>query len=150
MGGQTHMTCQEFLSAMQSRGAFFTPPVTTPQIARINTTLQQRKRAMIPAFLNELYTHVGGISLGSGCIFGPNEIPQGFRYPIPTLLQVNEDMSSVPKIFGKTIFGRNDLFWFAFDTFGTCYMLDNTTLSPLRKYDDPYRAMTDCLIAGKI
>ena len=53
-------------------------------------------------------------------------------------------------LFGKTIFGMNDLFWFAFDTNGQCMMLDNLTLSTLRKYDDPYQAMLDCLIVGKI
>jgi hypothetical protein len=53
-------------------------------------------------------------------------------------------------LFGKTVFGRNDLFWFAFDAMGNCFMLDNLTLSQLRKYDNPYRAMLDCLIVGKI
>jgi hypothetical protein len=48
------------------------------------------------------------------------------------------------------VFGRNDLFWFAFDAFGTCFMLDNTALRPLRKYDDPWRALTDCMIVGKM
>ena len=43
-----------------------------------------------------------------------------------------------------------DLFWFAFDAFGNCFMLDNTNLNCLRQYDDAYRAMTDCLVAGKL
>jgi hypothetical protein len=59
-------------------------------------------------------------------------------------------MSGNKNLFGKTVFGRNDLFWFAFDTMGTCYMLDNLTLSILRKYDDPHRAIIDCLVVGKI
>ena len=66
------------------------------------------------------------------------------------LLKINDDISVLGKTVGKTIFGRNDLFWFAFDAFGTFYMLDNLNLTPLRRYDDPYRAMTDCLISGKI
>lgn len=143
------MTANEFISAIKSRGAITTTPISPNQITLVNTSLQQRRRAMLPAFMAELYTITGGINLGTGYIFGPNEIPQGTRYPAPTILQINDDFSSVPQIMGKTIFGRNDLFWFAFDAFGICYMLDNLTLTPLRKYDDPYRAMTDCLIAGK-
>ena len=144
------MTCNEFLSAIKSRGAHIMPPATPNQIALTNTALQQRRCAMLPAFMSELYQQTGGINLGNGYIFGPNEIPQGLRYPAPTILAINEDMANTPQVSGKTIFGRNDLFWFAFDAFGTCYMLDNLTLSPLRKYDDPYRALTDCLIAGKL
>ena len=60
------------------------------------------------------------------------------------------NLSNIATIRGKTVFGRNDLFWFAFDAFGTCYMLDNLNLRVLKKYDDPYRAMLDCLIVGKI
>ena len=66
------------------------------------------------------------------------------------ILKVNDDIAPLGKTVGKTIFGRNDLFWFAFDAFGTFYMLDNLTLTPLRRYDDAYRAITDCLISGKI
>ena len=105
---------------------------------------------MLPAFMSNLYTKTGGIILGNGCIFGPNELPQGLRYPIPTIVQINQDALINSKLLGKTVFGRNDLFWFTFDAFGTCFMLDNLTLSPLRKYEDPYRALIDCLIAGKI
>ncbi len=144
------MTCDEFLSAIKSRGAHIMPPAALNQIALTNTALQQRRRAMLPTFMSELYQQTGGINLGSGYIFGPNEIPQGLRYPAPTILSVNDDMANTQQTSGKTIFGRNDLFWFAFDAFGTCYMLDNLTLKPLRKYDDPYRALTDCLIAGKL
>ena len=79
----------------------------------------------------------------------PNEFENGPRTPVPSILEINRDISGVPGTVGKTIFGRNDLFWFAFDAFGTCYMLDNLSLRVLRKYDDSYRAMTDCLIAGK-
>ena len=144
------MTASEFISAIKSRGAITFAPITQNQIALTSTALQQRRRAMLPAFLNEIYSITGAINLGNGYIFGPNEIPQGIRYPVPTILQINDDMSSIPQIMGKTIFGRNDLFWFAFDAFGICYMLDNLTLTPLRKYDDPFRAMLDCLIVGKI
>lgn len=144
------MTTDEFLSYIKSRGAYLADAVSLQQITLTNTTLQHKRHAMLPVFMSELYTKTGGIILGNGCIFGPNELPQGLRHPVPTIIQINQDALINPKISGKTIFGRNDLFWFTFDAFGTCYMLDNLTLSPLRKYDDPYRALIDCLIAGKI
>ena len=144
------MTTDEFLSYMKSRGAHLADAVSPNQIAMTNTALQQRRRAMLPQYMTELYTKTGGIILGNGYIFGPNEIPQGLRFPVPTITKINEDVSNIPQTIGKTIFGRNDLFWFAFDAFGVCYMLDNLTLAPLRKYDESHRALIDCLIAGKI
>ena len=144
------MTTDEFLSYMKSRGAHLADAVSPNQIALTNTALQQRRRAMLPQYMTELYTKTGGIILGNGYIFGPNEIPQGLRFPVPTITKINEDVSNIPQTIGKTIFGRNDLFWFAFDAFGVCYMLDNLTLAPLRKYDESHRSLIDCLIAGKI
>lgn len=144
------MTCTEFLSAMQSRGAKIYAPAHTNQILLLNGALQQRRYAMLPQSINELYTMVGAICMDTGYIFGPNEIMRDSTYPIPSILKVNDDIASMGKTVGKTIFGRNDLFWFAFDAFGTFYMLDNLTLTPLRRYDDAYHAMTDCLISGKI
>ena len=144
------MTIEEFLSAIKSRGAIFAPAATTNQITFTNTTLQQRRHAMIPQTLIDLYTHTGCINLGNGYIFGPNEIARSELYPIPNILQINTDIAPLGKTVGKTIFGRNDLFYFAFDAFGAFYLLDNITLNPLRKYDDAYRAISDCLIAGKI
>lgn len=148
--GTNKMNKNEFLSLMKTRGAtFFTPkePVNTNIT---NTNLQNMRAAMLPAFLQDLYTNCSGITLGAACIFGPNEVKRGTKYPLPSIVQINQDMIGNKKLFGKTVFGRNDLFWFAFDAFGDCFMLDNLTLSPLRKYDNPYRAMIDCLIVGKI
>ena len=144
------MTCTEFLSAMQSRGAKIYAPAHTNQILLLNGALQQRRYAMLPQSINELYTMVGAICMDTGYIFGPNEIMRDSTYPIPSILKVNDDIAPMGKTVGKTIFGRNDLFWIAFDAFGTFYMLDNLTLTPLRRYDDAYHAMTDCLISGKI
>ena len=144
------MTCSEFLSAMQSRGAIIYAPAHQNQVLLLNGALQQRRYAMLPALLAELYSQVGGINLDTGYIFGPNEIMRKSTYPIPSILQVNDDIAPLGKTMGKTIFGRNDLFWFAFDAFGTFYMLDNLSLMPLRKYNNLYQAMTDCLISGKI
>ena len=143
------MTCHEFISSMQSRGATIAPPAPQHEIIQTNSVLQHIRAAILPMFMIELYSHAGGIAMDSGYIFGPNEFTNGPRTPVPSLVEINRDISGLPGTTGKTIFGRNDLFWFAFDAFGTCYMLDNLTLRVLRKYDDPYRALTDCLIAGK-
>ena len=105
---------------------------------------------MLPSFMFDLYKSCSGITLGSAYIFGPKKTERGIKYPIPSIITINKEMNQNKNLFGKTVFGRNDLFWFAFDTNGTCFMLDNLTLSVLRKYDDPYRAMIDCLIVGKI
>ena len=144
------MILQDFLTTIKSRGAKFAAPATPGQISITNTALQSIRAAMLPQFMSTLYSKTGAINLDSGYIFGPNEIGRGNTYPIPSIISINQDTSNIATLRGKTIFGRNDLFWFAFDAFGTCYMLDNTTLATLRKYDHPYRALADCLISGKI
>lgn len=145
------MTCNEFLTLVKSRNALIMPSVTAGQITVVNTHLQRMRAAMLPSYMIELYTATGGINIGTGYIFGPDDVKYNAKsYPVPSILKINQDIASIPAMRGKTVFGRNDLFWFAFDAFGTCYMLDNLSLRPLRKYDDPFRAMTDCLAAGKI
>lgn len=144
------MNKQEFLSLIKSRGARCFKAKDLTSINMANTYLQDMRCAMLPAFLQDFYGTCFGITLGPACIFGPVEIDRGTKYPLPSIMQINHDMTANKNLFGKTIFGMNDLFWFAFDTNGQCMMLDNLTLSTLRKYDDPYRAMIDCLIVGKI
>lgn len=144
------MTCDEFLSDIKSRGAKTYDCAPMHLISNTNVALQQRRRAMLPMFLSEIYMRTSGITLGNGCIYAPTEIAQGIRAPIPNIININDDMAAFPQVQGKTIFGRNDLFWFAYDAFGTCYMLDNIGLRPLRKYEDSYRAINDCLLGGKI
>ena len=104
---------------------------------------------MLPRAMIDLYAITGSLNLDTGYIFGPIEIMRNGVFPIPDILTINNDIAPLGKTSGMTIFGRNDLFWFAFNAFGQFFMLDNLTLKPLRKYDDPYRAMIDCLIAGK-
>ena len=144
------MTTNEFISLVKSRGAKIAPSGNQGRINTTNTILKDLRAAMLPSFLIDLYYSSFGITLGSACIFGPEEIERGIKYPLPSIIDINKEIANNKKLFGKTIFGRNDLFWFATDAFGNCFMLDNLNLSVLRKYDDPYRAMLDCLIVGKI
>lgn len=144
------MTHEEFLANMKSRGALVSSPISSRDITLANAALQQRRCAMIPTFLMELYQLTGSLNLDTGYIFGPLEVSQNRPAPIPSITKINEEIVPMGKTIGKTIFGRNDLFWFAFDAFGNFYMLDNLNLNTLRKYDDPYKALADCLIAGKV
>ncbi len=144
------MTINEFLSLIKSRKATIFPAFSDTDITMTNANLQDIRVAMLPNFMIDLYHNCGGITLGSASVFGPKEIERGIKYPLPSIVKINKEMTGNKNLFGKTIFGYNDLFWFAFDTHGNCFMLDNLTLSVLRKYDDSYRAMLDCLIIGKI
>ena len=143
------MNMNEFISSIKSRGAVIFPAASTHDITLANNALQARRCAMFPAIFNDLYKFTSAINLGNGYIFGATEVARGNTYPVPSIVDVNIELSNIPALRGKTVFGRNDLFWFAFDAFGTFYMLDNLGLRVLRKYDDPYRAMSDCLIAGR-
>ena len=144
------MTTTEFLATIKSRGAIFAPPVITQQLSLTNASLQRSRYAILPDFLIQLYTKTGGLNLGSGYIFSPNDIIYTPPFVIPSITKVNNDFGPLGKTIGKTLFGRNDLFWFAYDAFGICYMLDNLTLKPIKKYTDPFKAICDCLIAGKL
>ncbi len=144
------MTRDEFLSSIKSAGAIFAPGTDAPSIVLASQALQQMRAANLPMFIIDLYKHTGGIILNDAYIFGPKELTITQKYPVPSIVQINDEISGIANMRGKTVFGRNDLFWFAFDAFGTCFMLDNTTLNPLRKYDEPERALLDCLIVGKI
>ncbi len=144
------MNQTEFLKTIKNKGALVWGPSTARTIEYANSSLQQKKCAMLPNFIINLYMETGGINLGSGYIFGPTELPNGINFPIPSIIQVNDELSNIPAVRNKTVFARNDLFWFAFDAFGICYMLNNLNGEVLRKYDDPYRALYDCLMGGKL
>ncbi|MBO4480059.1 MAG: hypothetical protein J5742_00340 [Alphaproteobacteria bacterium] len=144
------MTEQDFLTKIKERNVTCALAATPGQINLVNLNLQKIRAAMLPSYMISIYQKYGGMKLGSGYIFGPTEFASSSKYPTPNIFQINSDLTNIPSIRGKTIFGRNDLFWFAFDSFGTCFMLDNLGLSILRQYDDPYRAILDCLMGGKI
>lgn len=142
------MTQDKFLLFIKSRGAILYPAVSLNKITIINSALQKNRCAVLPIFMMNLYEETSGINLGNAYVFGPNEIPRGIIYPIPSIVEMNQNLPL--EMQGKTVFGRNDLFWFAFDALGVCFMLDNLNLKILRKYEDPYKALIDCLIAGKL
>ena len=144
------MTHDEFISKMKEKGALVWGPVNARYIEHAISSLQRIKCAMLPNFMIDLYTKTAGVNLGTGYIFGPSELPNGNNFPIPSIVQVNDEIQNIPAFRNKTLFGRNDLFWFTFDSFGTFYMQSNVTGAVLRKYDDPYRALSDCLMGGKI
>lgn len=144
------MDITEFLSSMKSNGATFVPAAGAANISMASSNLQNIRAATLPPFMIDFYKNVGGMLLGDAYIFGPDQITVTKKFPVPSILEVNREIIDLPQVRGKTIFGRNDLFWFAFDAFGVCFMLDNISLKPIRKYDDPWRAMTDCLIVGKM
>ncbi|MFQ6777923.1 MAG: hypothetical protein ACLRFI_01330 [Alphaproteobacteria bacterium] len=142
------MTQQEFFSVIKSKGARIWGPINQKAIEYTNIHLQQNQFAALPTFMIDFYKQTSGINLGSAYIFGPSELPNGNHIPIPNIIEINKNLSSVLK--NQTIFGRNDLFLFSFDSFGICYMLNNTNLKVLKKYDDPIKSLYDCLIIGKL
>lgn len=144
------MNTNELLSLLKSRGATVFPRTAETDLTVVNSNLQNMRAAMLAPFIIDIYNNCSAVTLGSACIFGSSEIQRGIKYPLPSIEKINHDMMGNKNLFGKTVFGRNDLFWFAFDTTGTCFMLDNLTLNVLRKYDDAHRAVIDCLIVGKI
>ncbi|MCQ2562484.1 MAG: hypothetical protein MJ158_02635 [Alphaproteobacteria bacterium] len=144
-----NMTIQELLSLLSQKDAVLVPVSQVTNISIINVNLQKYGASLLPAFLVDLYKSTGGIHLGSAYIFGPTEINRDLKAPIPSIVDINKDNSLNKPLFGKLIFGRNDLFTFATDLIGNCYMMDNSTLTILRKYDEPFKAILDCLIIGK-
>ena len=147
------MNREEFIESIKSAGATFAPKASDRAIELAKHALQQMRAAMLPMPLIDLYKNfAGGITLGDAVIFGVEEIDKpGKSYEIPGIVKINRQISSLPEMRGKVVFGRNSLFWFGADVFGNFYMLDNLSLAPVRKYENmPYRAMRDCLIVGKI
>lgn len=144
------MNSSEFISSLSSRGVRFAPATDSRQLELTSATLRARRMIILPSQLSDFYRHAGGANLNNAYIFGPTESVYHRSFIVPDLITVNMDISRLGLTPGITIFGRNDLFWFGYDAFGVFYMLDNLTLRPLRRYDNAQRAITDCLIIGKI
>lgn len=145
------MNFEELLSFLKQNDAFIANPSNERDIQITNSVLQNISAAIFPLFIMDFYKDFGGIVFGGSYIFGPAEINDPkLKYPIPSISEINNNLSGLKQLRGKTIFGRNDLFLFAFDAFGKCFMLNNLNLSVLREYEDPLRAIQDCLIIGKL
>ncbi|MBP5485313.1 MAG: hypothetical protein J6Y07_01255 [Alphaproteobacteria bacterium] len=140
----------QILESLKQHGAFFAPATPSGQITILNMNLQKIRAATLPNEVIKFYQVYGGIKLGNGYVFGPNSYENGRGHPVPSILQINEELTNLPALRGKTVFGRNDLFWFIFDTAGQYMMVDNLGLQTLRKYDDFYKAVYECLAGGKI
>ena len=144
------MTREEFTSSMKSAGAVFAPTVSDRSLQLAQSALQQMRSAIMPAALLAFYREsAGGVLLEDAHIFGPEDIERG-KYSVPSLVKINRELAIIPSARGRTVFGRNGLFWFGFDAFGNFQMIDLISLAPMRKYDDCYKAMSDCLIVGKV
>ena len=143
------MTQAEFFQEIQKYDSLITPASPVGKITIININLQKIRAAMLPEFMINLYKECNCIKLGTGYIFGVSEFSRNNKHPVPNIFEVNDELTNLPKMRGKTVFGRNDLFWFVFDSFGRCFMMDTLELNVLREYTDPYRAMLDCLLGGK-
>ncbi|MDR1360949.1 MAG: hypothetical protein LBJ18_01405 [Rickettsiales bacterium] len=140
----------KFLEQMKAAGAVITPGVSDRAIQLTQMSMQQMRAALIPMNMIEFYKTANSIMLGDANVFGPLETEQSAKYPVPSIVEINRDISHLPQMRGKTVFARNSLFWFAFDAFGNAYMLDNLSGNALRKYEnDPFKAMSDCLAVGK-
>ncbi|MCL1902038.1 MAG: hypothetical protein FWG18_00230 [Alphaproteobacteria bacterium] len=148
------MNREEFIAELTNRNALMLPTTSDRAIELARGSLQQMRAAMMSLELIDIYKNIaGGIIMGDANIFGPEKFDRanGANYEIPDIVQVNREIANVPAARGKTIVGRNQMFWFAFDAFGTFYMLDILNLNPLRKYEsNPYRAIMDCLLVGRI
>ena len=97
----------KILESLKQHGAFFAPATPTGQITILNMNLQKIRAAMLPNEFIKFYQICGGIKLGNGYIFGPNEFKTGRTHPIPNLLQINQELTNMPAMRGKTVFGRN-------------------------------------------
>ncbi|MDR1207222.1 MAG: hypothetical protein LBK26_02300 [Rickettsiales bacterium] len=147
------MTREEFISELKNRDAVMLPCVSDRTIELARSALQHMRCAMFSLELIDIYKKIaGGIIMGDANIFGPEKFDRMMlSYEIPDIVRINREISNIPALRGKTVIGRNQMFWFTFDAFGTFYMQDILNLNPLRKYEnDPYRAIMDCLMMGKI
>lgn len=144
------MTINELLSLLRENGATVSPPMAVRAVELMQLSLQQSKMAILPTTMIELYGACGALQIGDSYIYGPSEIARGNAYPIPSITDINRDLTNIPTLRGKTVVGRNALFWFATDAFGFGYMLDDLGLNVLRKYDNTYQMIKDCMAVGKI
>ena len=142
----------KFIERMNQIGATPLPRCSDRAVDLAQSALQQMRAAMMPQALTHMYKNIsGGYLLGDAVIFGLEEIYRAeASYSLPGLLDINREISGYANMRGRTLLGRNSLFWLYFDAFGKYYMADNVNMNVLREYVDMSRAIEDCLIVGKL
>lgn len=143
------MNIEKIISFAKSKDAELSPVVSQSSLTRVNNNLSFLHKATLPKFINDLYKYTGSILLGNSCIYGAENVKSS-RYFIPSILNVNRDFQMYNKLGEKTIFGRNDLFLFCFDTLSNCYMLDSISFNIIKSYTQPELALYDCIAIGII
>ncbi len=147
------MNHEEFLKELQNKKdvAIMLPAASERAIEIAQGSLMQMQCAMLPMDLMRFYMRHDGIICGDAQIFGVTEYNRdGRMYILPSIITVNKELMAYKVLRGKTVIGRNGLFWFAVDSSGVVWMLDVMTLSPVKKYASIYRAMYECLLVGLI
>ncbi len=144
------MNGKEFSDFIKSNNVKIIPPFEDRELILTNAGLQKMRAAILPNDLIELYKKVGGFNLNGAYVFGPKEFLRQNTSAVPSIMEINKQLTDFQCMRGKTVFARNDLFWFAFDVNGEFFMLDNLTLKPLKKYDNLFNAICDCLTVGRL
>jgi hypothetical protein len=141
----------EKIDYLKSAGALFFPRSHARAVELANAAFQQMKASILPESLTDFYYLHSGAVLGDACVFPIEDAdrPDG-NYVMPSIVKINRDLAGFSTLRGKTIWGRNQLYWFSADVAGILYMHDVLTLMVLRKYNDVAAAIADCLLVGKI
>jgi hypothetical protein len=141
----------ERIKHLVESGAVFLPPSNAREVGLANAALQRVGAAILPGFLTDFYYSRGGAILGDACVFPVGDTDRPDRgYVMPGIDKINRDLAGFATLRGKTVWGRNQLYWFSADVSGNLYMHDVLTLRMLRKYDNFGAAVSDCLLVGKL
>ena len=142
---------EEKIEYLKKAGAVFFPSAGARALNLANAAFQQMKASVLPTAMGAFYAAYGGAVLGDACVFPIEDTDRPNRnYVMPGIVKVNRDMIDFPALRGKTIWGRNQFYWFSADVAGAICMHDVLTLTVLRKYGDLGAAIADCLLAGRV
>jgi len=142
---------EEKIEYLKRAGAVFFPPGAARALNLANAAFQQMKASVLPTAMGTFYASYGGAVLGDACVFPIEDMDRPNRnYVMPGIVKVNRDMIDFKALRRKTIWGRNQFYWFSADFVGAICMHDVLTLTVLRKYGDIGSALADCLLAGRV
>ncbi|MCL2629175.1 MAG: hypothetical protein FWD33_00545 [Alphaproteobacteria bacterium] len=142
------MNFDELKSELVKYGAKAARPAPD-ELVRTQAALQGMGKLMMPAGLVEFFQNFGAVVLGDAEIFAPMPAAIG-KMRTRTIIEVNGDMSASTPIGGKTVFGRNQLFWLVVGDDFKFHLLDLYTMRPAKAYDDVNLAVRDCLLVGAL